>query len=160
MGKFSLGSEIILHKGVTFYLRRTGGRRYGHYLENWLYIQPAPKLMFGHAESGSYTRGSFLMLPPTQKIGELILATQDSAIKDLALKHQAALSVLGQTLFYKKFCHVTVNREIHVSWPELFFRPYVLRYIVAPSEGSEHLDALLELMECFSLKPTTDQKSS
>ncbi len=123
---------------MNFHLRKTNGRRHYYYLELWGLVASSEKVLIGHEESGKFSRGSFLLLPPHEVYQGFLIASKSEAkrteIKKL-IETDTEFHETMKRLTYKEFCHMTVGPEIHVGGPFLLKRVTVLRYLALPDEN-------------------------
>ncbi len=139
----------------------------GHFLLLWCYVEKTEKLFLGHPESGAYTRGTFLRLPPhiVVEVNGTALLIGGVSLSAVEKTRQLLLNKIDPTnglalLFSKKFDHLTVADEYHVGGSTLIQRKTVLRYSVLPSAIydspealSPYLNHLVGVMSALGVKP-------
>ncbi|GEM_PF-3227576 len=102
-------------------------------------VNAASKVLVGHAESGQYTRGRFLILPPhfTEDIAgkKYLFGSSDERALELfkRQKMEPSLEPVVSCLFKEKFNHLSIGPELHVSGMGIR-KKRVLSYVGLPEE--------------------------
>ncbi|MBC7693206.1 MAG: hypothetical protein H7222_15685 [Methylotenera sp.] len=162
-GKASpFGSISFISSDTRFHLDRmasgagiSGGG--GSYPMLWTYVNPHFKLIVGNAKSGTYTRGSFLRLPPHEVITlhgvNLLIGASErtfvEAVRSLLLGKPELCEALGQ-LFERDFGYLTVGTEIHLGGAWVFQKKCVLRHTGLPEKIYEDPSILVAHLETIT----------
>ncbi len=165
------GTIEFNYSGIVFRIMRVASGRGasdvgGSYPVLWAYVRPCSKMILGHAESGQFSLGKFLILPPhiVSKIEavDFLVGTVDLESCERIKGQFAADPILAKKLpilFDKKFARLTISTEIHVGDNSLFQKKYVLRYYGLSEEIYEDpkclelkLKLIFEIMRLFGLE--------
>ncbi|MFL5813305.1 MAG: hypothetical protein ACJ763_06980 [Bdellovibrionia bacterium] len=147
-GKFIYpgGTLEIPYAGALFRIMRLarGAGTYnsvgGSFPTLWTYTTQSPKFIIGNAQSGKYTYGNFLILPPHETVTagsfSFLVGSESPELKEqikTLLMESPDLSRRLSQLFEKEFGHLTLSTENHLKNFSIQRKP-VLRYMTLPEE--------------------------
>lgn len=160
-----MGDALFTYRGYEFRLARIarGGGQTGvggsypvlsTYLDSnsGSMTKSFSKVLVGHAESGRYTRGRFLILPPhsLEDIAgkKYLFGSDDDRTLDLfkRRKMEPVLGAVVASLFREKYHHLSIGPEVHVSGLGLR-KKRVLSYIGLPEQIYDYPEALLPYLD-------------
>lgn len=127
----------------------------GSYPVLWSYVEDYPLIIMGHKNSGKYTRGKFLYLPPTEIIKEkgleILVGSREAQFIE---KFKLAFADLNfqndlRELFVKDFHHITISTDWHLSKLQLK-KKNVLRFNGLPEEIYQNPELLESQLKSLS----------
>jgi hypothetical protein len=163
-GKFVYpgGTLEIPYCGAIFRIMRlsSGAGTYnsvgGSFPTLWTYTTKSPKFIIGNAESGKYTYGNFLILPPheTLNIGgfSFLIGSGSQELKErikALLTDNPDLTRRLSQLFQKEFAHLTLSTENHLRNFSIQRKP-VLRYMTLPKEMYQQPEVLEPVLQTIA----------
>ncbi len=153
--------EFVRNEIVFRLVRIASGGGYsgvgGSFPTLWCYTKATKKLIIGNANSGRYTNGKFLILPPHKIaiIGSsqfLIGSESMSDVEEICAKLNSNPGLIQKltVLFQKEFAHLEIATEIHLNARSLFARHYVFRFTGLSEEIYEKPELLVERIEIIN----------